>query len=128
MAGRNDFLIFDEAQGNTLTQQEYQTHEQRSNGVGAGLASSRLHNKLFHQVSMIAAALGEVIKNKGLVAADDDLPSLVANLTEIIGDDNTIQAHLIDPMPHRFTDESTTYKYGLRAENGIVIFRYEVME
>lgn len=34
-------------------------------------------------------------------------------------------AHLADTMPHRFTDGTTTYRWGLSVVNGVVMFNYE---
>ena len=38
-----------------------------------------------------------------------------------------LETHKAESMPHQFTDESNskTYKYGLKAQNGELIFIYE---
>lgn len=34
-------------------------------------------------------------------------------------------AHLDDPLPHKFTDGTTVYKWGLSLVNGVLMFNYE---
>lgn len=71
----NKFLVFDENKSNMQTDAEYAAETQRSGGV-SGIAKSVMHNKLFHQLSMMVAAIGEFIKSVGYDASDDDLPTL----------------------------------------------------
>ncbi len=42
---------------------------------------------------------------------------------DVVG--TNVNNHLIDTMPHRFTDGVTTYKYGFSVDNGVVMFNYE---
>lgn len=88
MAGSNNFKVFDENSQNIMSDADYNSNTARQNGVSTGLASSQLHNKLFRQISMMVTALGECIKNKGLVASDSDLAALVEVLQ------NTFQPQL----------------------------------
>ena len=145
MAGRNDFLVFNEDQENILDQTEYENHAQRLVGVRGGIADSRLHNKLYRQLSAMTAALGEIIKNKDMVASDDDIPSLVQNLQNALVsseavylsyDNSTtglnainvqaaIDEHIIADKPHRFTDNGVVYRWGLAVKNGVPIMDYE---
>ena len=81
----NGFLVFDESRTNTLTQDEYATDSQRIGGVTSGLARSALHNKALHQVSIMVAALGQLIADKGNDASDEDLLLLTEQLKSIMG-------------------------------------------
>lgn len=103
---KNDFLVFDESQTNSLTQSEYETDGQRIGGVISGLARSDLHNKALHQLSIMVAALGQVIADSGKDASDQDvilltdqLKGLISgNESIIIGDDGTKYRWGIDNM------------------------------
>lgn len=49
MAGINEFMIFDENNQNSMTNEIYSTDEQRLNGVASGIARSSLYNKALSQ-------------------------------------------------------------------------------
>lgn len=81
----NDFKVFDENNQNVLSGEEYAVHDQRLNGVVAGMADSKMHNKLFKQTSTMAAAIGEALKDKGLDASDTDKNQLKENIKTAFG-------------------------------------------
>jgi len=81
MAGTNKFLVFDENVGNIETDEQYAIDSQRIGGVSTGVAPSALHNKLYRQVSIMAAAIGQVIANQNQNASDADLTTLANALT-----------------------------------------------
>ena len=86
MAGQNDFLVFDENKENILTQENYSNDTDRLIGFKEGLARSIVHNKAFHQVTSMVSAIGEAIKDNGLVASDSLTTSqLKDNFNSIIG-------------------------------------------
>lgn len=60
MAGINEFLIFDENNKNTLSNESYSIDTQRLNGVG-GIARSNLYNKAMRQATMLSFTLGQII-------------------------------------------------------------------
>lgn len=68
----NQFYQFDTGQQNMLDTYDYSSSATRTVGVGRGLASSMLHNKIFFQVSTITSALAEAMKNKGYDMLDPD--------------------------------------------------------
>jgi len=68
----NQFYQFDTGQQNMLDTFDYSSSATRTVGVGRGLASSMLHNKIFFQVSTITSALAEAMKNKGYDMLDPD--------------------------------------------------------
>ena len=68
----NQFYQFDTGQQNMLDTYDYSSSTTRTVGVGRGLASSMLHNKIFFQVSTITSALAEAMKNKGYDMLDPD--------------------------------------------------------
>lgn len=81
MANSN-FKIFAESvpAANVLSDNEYNVNTQRINGVAPGLASARLHNKFYKQVSMMATAIAQVLVEQGQDALDTDYAALVASL------------------------------------------------
>ena len=76
MATQN-FLIFDESLTDVDTDMEYQAESQRINGVTPGLASPKLHNKLYRQCSVMAYAIASVLAARGFDAKDNDPAALV---------------------------------------------------
>lgn len=111
---RNDFKIFDESQINTLTQAEYETDSQRINGVTSGLARSSLHNKALHQATIMAAAMGQLIMEKGKNAGDQDFVMLVEQLRGLLSGDGC----------YVIADNGAKYRIGAD-ENG---FYWELVE
>lgn len=81
MASSN-FKVFAEAVAalNVVSDAEYATDTQRINGVVPGLASAALHNKLYKQATIMAAALAQVLVEQGQDALDSDYAGLVASL------------------------------------------------
>ena len=76
MATQN-FQIFDESLTDIDTDLEYQAEAQRINGVTPGLASPKLHNKLYRQCSVMAYAMASVLAARGFDAKDNDPAALV---------------------------------------------------
>lgn len=81
MANSN-FKIFAESVDtlNVMSDAEYATDSQRINGVVPGLAPANLHNKLYKQATIMAAALAQVLVEQGQDALDTDYAALVAAL------------------------------------------------
>ena len=77
MATQN-FQIFDESLTAIDSDLEYQSEPQRINGVTPGLASPKLHNKLYRQCSVMAYAIASVLVARGFDAKDND-PAALAN-------------------------------------------------
>ena len=73
----NNFLIFDESLTAIDTDQEYLAESQRLNGVTPGLASPKMHNKLYRQCSVMAYAIANVLAARGFNADDADPAGLV---------------------------------------------------
>lgn len=96
MAGSNNFKVFDENKNNVQADAEYAADTQRQNGVIPGLAKSNLHNKLYRQVSIMSAAIGEFIKNLGLAASDADFTALVSVITNAFASKPDLDSHKAD--------------------------------
>ena len=79
MATQN-FQIFNESLTDIDTDLEYQAEPQRINGVTPGLASPKLHNKLYRQCSVMAYAIASVLAARGFNAMDDDPATLVDSI------------------------------------------------
>lgn len=73
----HNFQIFDESMTDTMTDVDYQTDSQRTNGVIPGVANPLLHNKLYRQCSVMAYAIAQTIVARGYSIDDSDPVSLV---------------------------------------------------
>ena len=71
MASTN-FLPFDPNKENVMGDTEYNSSQQRLNGVQGGIASSKLHNKTMIQTSLVAAAIAQYMVSAGYDALDTD--------------------------------------------------------
>ena len=72
-----NFLQFDEAKTHLLSQTDYQNSPTRNNGLAnQSIAESRVHNKLFYQLSTFVTAFAHMMEEKGLYANDANLSSL----------------------------------------------------
>ena len=81
MASSN-IKLFDENKGNMLSDSEFNTSNQRMNGLQTGVASSQLQNKAMYQASLVAYAIAQIMMQNGLNANDTDAVSaFVANLS-----------------------------------------------
>lgn len=74
-----NFKVFAEsvAELNVMSDAEYATDSQRIAGVVPGLASPKLHNKLYKQATIMGAALAQVLVERGFNAMDNDYNGLV---------------------------------------------------
>jgi hypothetical protein len=77
----NNFKVFNENFSNVQSDAVYLADAQRLGGVVPGVAPSALHNKMYRQATIMAAALGQVIANRGYNASDADLAALVTALS-----------------------------------------------
>ena len=73
----HNFQIFDESMTDTMTDVDYQSDTQRTNGVIPGVADPLLHNKLYRQCSVMAYAIAQTIVARGYNADDSDPVALV---------------------------------------------------
>lgn len=78
----SNFKVFAEsaAAKDIETDSEYAVDSQRETGVVPGIAVPKMHNKLYKQATIMAAAIAQVIVQAGFDARDDDYTGLVANL------------------------------------------------
>lgn len=85
MASTN-FKIFNEdhTKEHTFNDSEYANATQRQSGVIPGIALSRLHNKLYFQVSSMCKAIADFIVGKGYDCNDDDVKTITENLGKAI--------------------------------------------
>ena len=74
-----NFKVFAEsvAELNVMSDVEYATDSQRIAGVVPGLASPKLHNKLYKQATIMSAAIAQVLVERGFNAMDNDYDGLV---------------------------------------------------
>ena len=72
----HNWQIFDESMSDTMTDIDYQSDSQRTNGVIPGVADPLLHNKLYRQCSVMAYAIAQTIVARGYSIDDSDPVSL----------------------------------------------------
>lgn len=79
---KSNFKVFAEgvAPANIQSDNEYEKDTQRVSGVVPGIAVPSLHNKIYKQATIMAAAIAQVIVQAGFDAMDDDYTGLVENL------------------------------------------------
>ena len=76
----SNFLIFDENLQDIDTDVEYAAESQRLDGVTPGLATPKMHNKLYRQCSVMAYAIASVLVARGFNADDSDPANLVDSI------------------------------------------------
>jgi microcystin-dependent protein len=83
MPGTNNFKIFNQNKQNIVDDATYQNSDYRINGARQGIAPSNIHNKLFYQASIMAAALAQAMANKNFNVSDANFNNLVAVLENL---------------------------------------------
>lgn len=78
-----NFEIFDENEINMVDDATYASSTQRLNGVVPGIALSAIHNKLFRQTSVMAAALAQVMSDEGESISDSDYAGLIQSIQDV---------------------------------------------
>lgn len=92
----NEFLVFNEANNNALSQADYQSNVVRTGGIAPGLATKEIYNKLFRQVTVMTNAIGEVLVSAGLNASDANSPALIAAITTALSTANKVLVPVVD--------------------------------
>lgn len=82
----NNFLQWNAGKVNQDNDSEYVLETQRVGGAVSGLFPSKLANKLFYQCSIMAAAMGEMMKGKGFEMSDAVFADLITSLSHILTD------------------------------------------
>lgn len=93
--GSNKFFIFDENKVNIMDDTTYQKSLYRTNGAVQGIAPSNLHNKLYHQATMMTSAIAQVLANQGLNVSDQDFTTLVNQLSSNLGSNRVWKASTV---------------------------------
>ena len=96
MSGSSNFLVFDENALSMKSDADYSADGTRINGVSAGMASVELHNKLYRQVSIMAAAIAQWMANQGNTVSDNDLAALTTIVTNSFASQTSLAAHLAE--------------------------------
>lgn len=79
----NNFLTWGDNAGNIMSNADYESNIQRTDGVELGLADPALHNRLYRQVALMAAAIGQIIADSGLDANDGNMAELVDAIRKV---------------------------------------------
>lgn len=91
---KSNFKVFAEGvdPANIQSDNEYEKDTQRVSGVVPGIAVPSLHNKIYKQATIMAAAIAQVMVQAGFDAMDDDYTGLVSNLRKtFVGSVNSIK-------------------------------------
>lgn len=99
----NDFKVFCEAAENMLSQAMYEASDTRANGYTPGIVYRNLINKVLHQSSIMAAAIGAVIADKGIDASDSDINMLASAVKDTFGGQKVY---------YSFADVNSSYSAG----------------
>lgn len=99
----NDFKVFCEAAENMLSQAMYEASDTRANGYTPGIVYRNLINKVLHQSSIMAAAIGAVIAEKGIDASDSDINMLASAVKDTFGGQKVY---------YSFADVNSSYSAG----------------
>lgn len=87
MSGVNNFEVFNEDYQNLTSDINYSANTARQGGLVDGIADTLLHNKLYRQTSVMAAALAGAMASKNIDMLDSDLVTLIAALSKLQTDD-----------------------------------------
>ena len=80
----NGFKIFDENNQNSITDSDYANNSQRQNGFVSGVARSDVFNKSLRQATVMSAAIGKVLADKGYNVTDTtDFDTLVGYIKTV---------------------------------------------
>lgn len=79
---KSNFKVFAEsvADTNISSDLDYEVDTQRISGVVPGIAVPKMHNKLYKQATIMAAAIAKVIVQAGYDALDNDFSKLTENI------------------------------------------------
>lgn len=113
----SNFQVFDENATNMLSDSDYTSSTQRQNGVVPGIAPSALHNKLYFQVSTMAAAIAEALSDAGHTIADNDYSGIVDAIKATFVDTPLPPGWLSGPPPAYTNSNSVTIPAGVKARS-----------
>lgn len=105
---KTNFKIFNEANDadKTFNDSEYENATQRLSGVTPGMAISRLHNKLFYQVSVMAKAIADFLVSQNFDCYDNQGTEISKNIAGAITKFNAdniktaLNEHMADRTAH----------------------------
>lgn len=92
----NNFLQFNSGKVNSLTDAEYSANSAIANGITSGQASSKLHNKLFYQLSTFVKAISQTMSDSGFDMSDSSLVTLISNIKSFFNTKLDITAQASD--------------------------------
>ena len=84
MSATTNFVTFDPALVNAENDATYQSDSSVTGGLSNGMASPQMHDKLFHQATIMVKALANIMVTQGQSALDTSESALTAALTATI--------------------------------------------
>lgn len=102
-----NILEFNVQKSNMMSDSSYSSSSQRNSGVTSGLADSSLHNKLFRQTSLMAAALAKAVQQSGYDVLDTSTAESIA-------------MNILSLLKFSLKDSTTLQSYTFSVENGIL--------
>lgn len=102
-----NILEFNVQKSNMMPDSSYSSSSQRNSGVTSGLADSSLHNKLFRQTSLMAAALAKAVQQSGYDVLDTSTAESIA-------------ANILSILKFSLNDSTTLQTYSFSIENSVL--------
>jgi hypothetical protein len=131
MSGSSNFLQFNPSLNNSLSDVDYNSDLTRVNGLSGGTARSVLHNKIFHQTTILSSALAQSFADLGYVVSDANFTNLKNVFATILNTSGgTMTGNLIlnanptlnlQAATKQYVDETSSSAANFTAGNGINI-------
>ena len=78
MSGSNNFVQWDSAKNNIVTDEIYSSSSMVTNGATAEIYPSNIHNKFAYQTTTFIKALAQMLADKGYSLSDSSMSALIA--------------------------------------------------
>jgi len=112
MAGTNNFLQWNPAENNMLTDVQYLGDSMRLNGATAQIYPSNVHNKFAYQTTTFITAMAQMLANRGYTVSDSSLPALISVFDELVDKSGaTMTGNLILNGDPTLALQATTKQY-----------------
>jgi len=112
MAGTNNFLQWNPAENNMLTDVQYLGDSMRLNGATAQIYPSNVHNKFAYQTTTFITAMAQMLANRGYTVSDSSLSALISVFDELVDKSGaTMTGNLILNGDPTLALQATTKQY-----------------
>lgn len=94
MVGTNNFVVFDPAYTNLMSDSAYDTNASVLSGYTTGMADPTVDSKVAHQSTMMAAVIAQFMANQGYNVSDTDFNTLLSIVTNSFASISYVNAAL----------------------------------